>query len=53
VKATEANSEAISITTIISRMDTKTIIQEIDSEIARLEQAKTLLNGSTPTPSKR
>lgn len=33
-------------------MDTTAIIQEIDLEIARLEQARTLLNG-TPTRSKR
>jgi hypothetical protein len=34
------------------RMDTIPIIQFIDAEIARLEQAKTLLNGHT-TPEKR
>ena len=35
-----------------STMDTTSIIQLIDAEIARLEQAKTLLNGHT-TPAKR
>jgi hypothetical protein len=35
---------------IISTMDASAIIQTIDAEIARLEQARALLNGHTTTP---
>jgi hypothetical protein len=40
------------VPTIISDMDTTEIIQTIDAEIARLEQAKTLLSNHT-APTKR
>jgi hypothetical protein len=33
-------------------MDTSQIISEIDAEIARLEQAKTLLTGTTAKPTR-
>lgn len=34
-------------------MNTDTIIEQIDAEISRLEQAKALLNGATVTATKR
>jgi hypothetical protein len=34
-------------------MNTEDIIQQIDLEISKLQQAKTLLNGASPTPIKR
>jgi hypothetical protein len=38
---------------IIPSMDTTEIIQTIDAEIARLEKARSLLNGDTTSPTKR
>jgi hypothetical protein len=34
-------------------MNTQAIIEQIDAEIYRLQQAKVLLNGATSTPTKR
>jgi hypothetical protein len=34
-------------------MNTEAIIEQIDAEISKLQQAKALLNGATSTPTKR
>jgi hypothetical protein len=34
-------------------MNTEAIIEQIDAEISKLQQAKVLLNGVTSTPTKR
>jgi hypothetical protein len=34
-------------------MNTEAIIEQIDAEISKLQQAKILLNGATPTTTKR